>query len=71
MGNVIKKLQAQPYGKKIRILWGAVIMTVIIILGIWFLTINFRESQPESSNKFDRLLQNFKDLKNKFNEARP
>lgn len=71
MGNVIKKLQAQPDEKKIRILWTAVIVAIMIILGIWFLTINFRERESRGTDKFDSLMKNLQELKNKFHEARP
>lgn len=59
----IKKLQAKPYGEKIRIIWIAMLVTGIIILGIWLLTLKFRKMEQIDGSKFAPLKESFNQLK--------
>ena len=71
MPNIIKKLQDKPYKDRVKILWIAVIVTIIVLLAIWILTISLREHKFQAaSNKYDRLKESFKELKQSINEAR-
>ena len=70
MPNIIKKLQDKPYKDRVKILWIAVIVTIIVLLGIWLLTISLREHKFQGTNKYDRLKESFKELKQSINEAR-
>ena len=52
IGEHIKNLQHKPYAARVRVLWTAVGIAAIVILGLWALTLKFRnlpstnEAQP-------------------------
>lgn len=64
--NKIKNLQKKPYNTRIKILWTGVILTGIIIILIWLITIKFRSNENEQVNTgesnagLDSIIENLK-----------
>lgn len=66
--GIIKKLQAKPYEEKIRILKIATVLTAVLILVIWGLTLKFRATETGDASKFNQLFENIGELKSKFKD---
>ena len=66
MRQVIKKLQTKSYEEKKTILKIGVIVTVLIVLGLWMLTLKFRTREPANISKFDTFIQKIEELRSKF-----
>ena len=59
----IKNLQTKPYRTRVKLLWLAVIVTLIVILMIWFVSLKFRQSSSSDSqpSKLGDLVHTIKD----------
>lgn len=62
----IKKLQTKPEREKIKILRIAVVITVIMLLIIWILTLKFRAMEKGDTSKFQRVWKNIQEFKSIF-----
>jgi hypothetical protein len=56
--------QDKPYKTRIKLLWTFVGITIVLVLGIWIITLHYR-SMPEnqSKQKFAPLIDSFQKLK--------
>jgi hypothetical protein len=63
----LHELQNKPYEEKLRILRRTVIVTAILLLGFWALSLRYRQIQSSGfGNVFSPLQEGFKQLKNSF-----
>ena len=63
MSGFIRKLQNKPYDQKIRILWSVIIISLLLIVVIWVLTLKFRTTPQGDTSKFRELINNVKKLR--------
>jgi len=59
----LRRLQDRPYEERIRVLWKMVAGAAILVIGIWILTIFFREGPAGTSGaekEFKQIFQNIK-----------
>ena len=61
----ISSLQRKSYKQRLKILWLGVAIAGIIALGLWTLTIKFRNNDKEgrSSDSLKEIIQNLKSIK--------
>lgn len=60
----IKTLQEKPYEARVKILKRVIVLSVILIVGVWLLTLRLREGRtPAKPSPFSPLLNNIKKLK--------
>ncbi len=64
--NYLKKLQAKPFAQRLRILKIASVVTAVLILAIWGLTLKFRATEKGDTSKLQEIWNNVRELKSKF-----
>lgn len=69
MVEFIKNLQNKPEKEKIKILRLAVVITVLVLIGVWILTLKFRSLEKGDTSGFQKIWMNLKDLKSSFSNG--
>jgi flagellar basal body-associated protein FliL len=66
--SYIEHLRNQPREKKIRIIWIAVGIAVIVMVILWAATWHYRKQVPKDMTLFDTIGRGFNDLKDNYNK---
>ncbi|MDP3741528.1 MAG: hypothetical protein Q8R08_04380 [bacterium] len=61
----LNELRNRPYGERVRILKIIIVVIIILMIGLWILSMNFRKKTSNSGQDiFSPVIQNIKNLKN-------
>ena len=64
--GLIERLQKKSHSEKIRIIWGAVIITAALLVLVWVLTSRYSKNVPKDTSLFQVIYRGFGDVKNSF-----
>ena len=67
----LRELREKPYQVRLKIMWSAVAVVIILLIGLWMITLHYRQSgTAELKSKIVPIWNNLKQVKQAIDEKR-
>ncbi len=66
--SIIKNIQNKPHAYKVRLIWLAVSLTIILMVVAWIFSANYSKSSEADTTLFRTISRGLKDIKNNYSK---
>ncbi len=64
--GIIEKIRSKPHEEKIKIMWGIIILTALLLIALWIISAKFNNRTNKDTTLFQTIGQGIKDIKDNY-----
>lgn len=70
MNDWLEKIRKKPRQEKLKLIWAAVILVIILMTAIWIFSARLISNQPKDTTLFQTIDQGIKDVQRNYGKSR-